>query len=64
MWFADNFISGKKKSVKVSLLFKQNWSADFEKKKSTRFRVFKEEVKREVGRFYLFPRFICFHSIP
>ena len=42
-------VPGKKKSVAAAILFKQNWSSDFEKKKSTRFRVFKTEAKREVG---------------
>ena len=44
--------TGKKKSVTASLLFKQSWSDDFEKRKSTRFRVFRTEAKRELNRVF------------
>ncbi|XP_046857607.1 uncharacterized protein LOC124451009 [Xenia sp. Carnegie-2017] len=40
--------TGKKKSVTASLLFKQNWSDNFKKKKSTQYRVFKTEATQEL----------------
>jgi hypothetical protein len=48
-----SFVLGKKKSVTASLLFKQSWSDDFEKRKSTRFRVFRDEAKEKVGEIFI-----------